>query len=109
MKPRIYNEIVSQSLKNFRQMVFLSGPRQVGKTTVAKVHANHYLNWDKDSVKQLVLSGQEKVGAECELDRVHAEIPVVAFDEIHKYPRWKQFLKGFFDDYEENCRIIATF
>lgn len=108
MKPRIYNEIVSQSLKNFRQMVFLSGPRQVGKTTVAKAHANHYLNWDKDSVKQLVLSGQEKVGAECELDRVHAEIPVVAFDEIHKYPRWKQFLKGFFDDYEENCRIIAT-
>ena len=109
MKPRIYNEIVSQSLKNFRQMVFLSGPRQVGKTTVAKAHANHYLNWDKDSVKQLVLSGQEKVGADYELDCVHAEIPVVAFDEIHKYSRWKQFLKGFFDDYEENCRIIATF
>ena len=108
MRPRSYEEIVSRSLKGFRQMVFLSGPRQVGKTTVAKAHVNHYLNWDKDSVKQLVLSGQEKVGAECELDRVHAEIPVVAFDEIHKYSRWKQFLKGFFDDYEENCRIIAT-
>lgn len=108
MKPRIYDGIVSHSLKNFRQMFFLSGPRQVGKTTVAKAHANHYLNWDNDSVKQLILSGQGKVGADCGLDRVHTEMPVVAFDEIHKYSRWKQFLKGFFDDYEENCRIIAT-
>lgn len=108
MKPRIYDEIVTQSLLNFRQMVFLSGPRQVGKTTIAKAHANHYLNWDKDSVRQLVLSGQENVGAFCELERVHADMPVIAFDEIHKYSRWKQFLKGFFDDYEDCCRIIAT-
>jgi predicted AAA+ superfamily ATPase len=79
-------------------MVFLSGPRQVGKTTVAKAYADCYLNWDNDSVKQLILSGQEKVGAYCELDRVRADMPVIAFDEIHKYPRWKQFLKGFFDE-----------
>ena len=108
MKPRIYDEIVSHSLKNFRQMVFLSGPRQVGKTTVAKAYADCYLNWDNDSVKQLILSGQEKVGANCELDRIRADMPVIAFDEIHKYPRWKQFLKGFFDEYENRCRIIAT-
>jgi predicted AAA+ superfamily ATPase len=86
----------------------LSGPRQVGKTTVAKAYADCYLNWDNDSVKQLILSGQEKVGAYCELDRVRADMPVIAFDEIHKYPRWKQFLKGFFDEYEKSCHIIAT-
>ena len=108
MKPRIYDKIISQSLDNFRQMVFLSGPRQVGKTTVAKAYADCYLNWDNDSVKQLILSGQEKVGANCELDRIRADMPVIAFDEIHKYPRWKQFLKGFFDEYENRCRIIAT-
>ena len=108
MKPRIYDKIISQSLDNFRQMVFLSGPRQVGKTTVAKAYADCYLNWDNDSVKQLILSGQEKVGAYCELDRVRADMPVIAFDEIHKYPRWKQFLKGFFDEYEKSCHIIAT-
>lgn len=89
-------------------MVFLSGPRQVGKTTVAKAYADCYLNWDNDPVKQLILSGQEKVGAYCELDRVRADMPVIAFDEIHKYPRWKQFLKGFFDEYEKSCHIIAT-
>ena len=108
MKPRIYDKIISQSLENFRQMVFLSGPRQVGKTTVAKAYADCYLNWDNDSAKQLILSGQEKVGAYCELDRARADMPVIAFDEIHKYPRWKQFLKGFFDEYEKSCRIIAT-
>ena len=66
-------------------MAFLSGPRQVGKTTVAKAHAQYYLNWDKDSVKELVLSGQESVGAFCGLEKAHADLPVVAFDEIHKY------------------------
>ena len=108
MRPRIYDEIVAKNLRDFRQMAFLSGPRQVGKTTVAKAHAQYYLNWDKDSVKELVLSGQESVGAFCGLEKAHADLPVVAFDEIHKYPRWKQFLKGFFDDYEYSCRIIAT-
>ena len=108
MKPRIYDKIVSQSLKEFRQMVFLSGPRQVGKTTVAKGYAQYYLNWDKDSVKNLILSGQESVGEFCGLERARADLPVIAFDEIHKYPRWKQFLKGFFDDYESSCRVIAT-
>ena len=108
MKPRIYDEIVSQSLINYRQMVFLSGPRQVGKTTIAKAHANRYLNWDNDLIKQLIISGQESVGGYCKLDRVCAYKPIVAFDEIHKYPRWKQFLKGFFDEYEKACHIIAT-
>ena len=108
MKPRIYNKIISNSLENFRQMVFLSGPRQVGKTTVAKAYADCYLNWDNDLVRQIILLGQAKVGAYCELDRVRADMPTIAFDEIHKYPRWKQFLKGFFDEYENICHIIAT-
>jgi predicted AAA+ superfamily ATPase len=108
MKPRLYDKIVAQSLKEFRQMVFLSGPRQVGKTTVAKAYAKYYLNWDKDSVKNLILSGQESVGEFCSLERARVDLPVIAFDEIHKYPRWKQFLKGFFDDYESSCRVIAT-
>ena len=37
-----------------------------------------------------------------------SRLPTVAFDEIHKYARWKQFLKGFFDEYEDRCRVIAT-
>jgi predicted AAA+ superfamily ATPase len=32
----------------------------------------------------------------------------VVFDELHKYPHWKRFLKGFFDLDEQRCRIIVT-
>ena len=89
-------------------MVFLSGPRQVGKTTVASAHADYYLNWDEDDAKVLVLSGQQRVADYCGLDLAKAKLPVVAFDEIHKYKRWKQFLKGYFDKYEKKCKVIAT-
>ena len=108
MKPRIYDTIITKSLKDFRQMVFLSGPRQVGKTTLAKGHANHYLNWDNEDVRRLILEGQQTIGVHCDLERVRARMPVIAFDEIHKYARWKLFLKGFFDEYESRCRVIAT-
>jgi len=33
---------------------------------------------------------------------------LIVFDEIHKYPKWKQFLKGFFDLYEKKCKIVVT-
>ena len=42
------------------------------------------------------------------LDQLPARRPVVVFDELHKYGRWKQFLKGFFDTYEHRVRIIVT-
>lgn len=108
MKKRIYDVIVEHSLNDFRQMVFLSGPRQVGKTTVASAHADYYLNWDEDDAKALVLAGQQRVADYCGFDLAKAKVPVVAFDEIHKYKRWKQFLKGFFDKYEKKCKVIAT-
>ena len=36
------------------------------------------------------------------------EPPVLVFDELHKFSRWKQFLKGFFDLYEKQCRVVVT-
>jgi len=89
-------------------MVFLSGPRQSGKTTVAKHHAEIYLNWDDDKSKLDILAGQQKVAERCRLEVVSEKPKVIAFDEIHKYKRWKQFLKGFFDDYEDRVRVVAT-
>lgn len=89
-------------------MAFLSGPRQSGKTTVARAHADSYLNWDDDPSKLDILSGQQKVAERCGLDVARETPLVVAFDEIHKYTRWKQFLKGFFDDYEDRVRVLAT-
>src|ERR1019366_4739898 len=34
--------------------------------------------------------------------------PVIVFDELHKYPKWKAFLKGFFDGYGDNAKVIVT-
>jgi hypothetical protein len=35
------------------------------------------------------------------LNELQKQIPVIAFNDIHKYSKWKIFLKGFFDTYEE--------
>jgi len=105
---RIYDTIVDFHLMEYRQMAFLSGPRQSGKTTIAKRHAERYLNWDDDQSKLDILGGQQKVFERCGLETIREKPIVVAFDEIHKYPRWKQFLKGFFDNYEDRMRVLAT-
>lgn len=105
---RLYDNIVEFHLKEYRQMAFLSGPRQSGKTTVARAHSDSYFNWDDDPSKLDILAGQQKVAERCGLDVARKTPLVVAFDEIHKYTRWKQFLKGFFDDYEDRVRVLAT-
>lgn len=89
-------------------MIFFSGPRQVGKTTIARQAGTVYLDWDNRNHQQLIVKGPDAVAAHCRLD-VAAEKPVVVvFDELHKFSRWKNFLKGFFDTYEERCRIVVT-
>lgn len=105
---RVYDSILDFHLKEYRQMAFLSGPRQSGKTTIARQHAEAYLNWDDDKTKLDILAGQQKVAERCDLDVVAERPKVVVFDEIHKYGRWKQFLKGFFDGYEDRVRVVAT-
>lgn len=105
---RIYDTIVSSHLDNDRQMVFLSGPRQVGKTTVCEAFATDYLNWDNDDDKVQILAGQKSVARRIGLEISSGGRKVVAFDEIHRYPRWKLFLKGFFDVYGKKTKIIVT-
>ena len=38
----------------------------------------------------------------------NSSLPVIVFDELHKYNRWKLFLKGFFDTYEDRCRVVLA-
>jgi uncharacterized protein len=48
------------------------------------------------------------VAAHAGLDRLLEKPVKIVFDELHKYRRWKQFLKGFFDTYEADVRIMVT-
>ena len=95
-------------LRDYRQMVFISGPRQVGKTTISESLASVYLSWDDEDVRKAIQSGQRTLAAKYGIDKPTSARRVVVFDEIHKYSRWKQFLKGFYDIYGKSWRIVAT-
>ena len=107
-RKRIYETIIQEHFGDNRQMVFLSGPRQSGKTTLAKSLGSDYLNWDDSDVRAAVIAGQSETVRRYGLDRLSSAVPIVVFDELHKYPRWKGFLKGFFDLYGDRMKIIAT-
>lgn len=97
-------------MREYRQMAFLSGPRQVGKTTssTAAAGSEHYLNWDKRQDQLLFAKGPEAVASALGVTDLASSPVRIVFDEIHKYGRWKTFLKGFFDAYEKTMRLVVT-
>jgi len=107
-KKRIYDALLAEHLAKHRQMAFVSGPRQVGKTTTCRNHADTYTNWDNVDDREQILAGPARLVERLELNRLSRTTPAALFDELHKYPRWKQFLKGFFDTYADQVRIIVT-
>ncbi len=110
---RLYQELILQHLSELRQMVFLMGPRQVGKTTASLESAAHwpkqfYFNWDNPTDKLLFIEGPSAIAKQVGLGELSEQIPILIFDEIHKFGKWKNFLKGFFDLYEKKAKIIVT-
>lgn len=110
---RIYEILLEEHLAHHRQMAFLSGPRQVGKTTTSLETSSespfhYYFNWDNEDHRSLIIEGPKAIARIAKLDEVRKALPILVFDEIHKYRNWKRFLKGFFDTYEKKCRILVT-
>lgn len=85
------------------KLLLLSGPRQVGKTTLAKhwlqSQKGLYLNWDVPVDRQKILSPRFPD----ELDT-----SALVLDEIHKHPRWRSLLKGLWDGYGSKMRVLVT-
>ncbi len=110
---RRYEAVISDHFNNNRQMLFLMGPRQFGKTTTSRESAtsfdeNLYLNWDNQEHRALVLAGPAAVAGRMQLERLREKTPLLILDEIHRYGRWKNFLKGLFDSYPEKVKILVT-
>jgi len=95
-----------------RQMRFIAGPRQTGKTTLAKAKLKHenreclYYLWDSRNVKNRY-KNNELFFTEDYLSTGN-EYAWLCFDEIHKYPGWKNILKSIYDQVHENYQIIVT-
>ncbi len=100
--------MLAEHLAGQRQMVFVSGPRQVGKTTSCRNHAGFYVNWDNIDHREQMLSGPARLIESLGLNRLTGDVPSILFDELHKYPKWKQFLKGFYDTYSGRLSILVT-
>lgn len=110
---RIYLRGTEEHFDNNPQALFLSGPRQVGKTTIAKEYLGEaiyskYLNWDNLDHRQLILKGPGAVVQGLPLNALIQQKPVICFDEIHKFKDWKTFLKGFIDTYRDELRTLVT-
>ncbi len=84
-------------------MVFVGGPRQVGKTTMAKRllgqmdFGGRYFNWDFDEDRQDLLA-----------KKWQQDGSLVVFDELHKHPNWKNWVKGIYDTCQNKNRFLVT-
>src|ERR1044071_2326129 len=97
-----------KDLAREKSMIFLAGPRQAGKTTLAQMIASTftnqvYFNWDLITNKKLLI---EKPTFFEEINRKDASTPLVIFDEIHKYRKWKNYLKGVYDQFKGEYKFL---
>jgi uncharacterized protein len=108
--PRLLAEDVRLVLGDWRKMVFLSGPRQVGKTTLAKAilseRPGRYFNWDVALDRKTL--AKSPTFFENELAGDATKPPLVVFDELHKYGRWKSYLKGLYDGLGDRYAFMIT-
>lgn len=84
-----------------QKMVFLTGPRQVGKTTLSHElmaqQGGQYLNYDVPADRALIRS-----------QRWNPLAPLLVLDEIHKMPDWKAWLKGVVDGKPAAQQLLVT-
>ena len=85
------------------KMVFVSGARQVGKTSLAEYIAGNFysksdcINWDYKDDRRRIIEGKFRSDSE-----------IILFDEIHKYKDWKNYLKGQFDKHKNDFKMLVT-
>lgn len=96
---RYLDDRVSRDLQ--KKMVFLTGPRQVGKTTLSRLlietSGGQYLNYDVAEDRQLIERRQWSPRA-----------PLLVLDEIHKMLEWKSWLKGVYDGKPAAQQLLVT-
>ena len=107
LKRNIYTTLWHELAKD-KAMIFMAGPRQTGKTTLAGIIAEKftnslYFNYDIATNKKIIIEDPyffEK------LNRKDSSKPLVILDEIHKYKNWKNYLKGVVDAFSKEYDFL---
>src|SRR3990172_1508694 len=110
MYARELYKTIWQELAADKEMIFLAGPRQAGKTTLAHMIARDfanslYFNWDIPEERAKLLRNPSFFE---EVARRDASLPLIIFDEIHKYRDWKNYLKGVYDRFRSEYRFLVS-
>lgn len=101
MRERYLTAPVVEDLE--KKMVFIGGPRQIGKTTLAKAliaarfKETAYFNWDNKAERRQLMSSQWPAAAE-----------LIILDDIHKFKGWKSFVKGQYDTLKDKFKFLIT-
>ncbi len=93
-----------------KNMVFLAGPRQAGKTTLGNLISRQftnrlYFNWDIEDHRAKFVNNPTFFS---EMSRKDSSLPLVVFDEIHKYKDWKNYFKGIYDQYGRDYQFLVS-
>ena len=99
-----------EALAADKSLIFLAGPRQSGKTTLARIIAEGftnslYCNWDIPDHRTRLLENPTFFTS---LTRRDTSTPLIIFDEIHKYRDWKNYLKGVYDQFSADYQFLVT-
>lgn len=97
MLPRALAEPIRADLDS--KMVLLAGPRQAGKSTLGKSLFSHNVHLNYDRPQDRATMREQSWQRDTDL---------VVFDELHKMPTWKRWLKGVYDAEGNNPRLLVT-
>jgi len=109
MRHRHLKSAVEDDCFRHRKIAMVSGPRQCGKTTFAKMLLDErpegrYYNWDDAEFRRLWVKSPAAIVPA----RKGGNTPLLVLDEIHKDRFWKRNLKGVYDTLEHPCDILVT-
>ncbi len=109
---RLYQDYIEQVIDDYSKMVFISGPRQVGKTTISKnllenLTSSNYLNWDYLEDRNIILNKHHEL-FENTVAIISKTKPRIVLDEVHKFHDWKNLVKGFYDKFGDRIEFIIT-
>ncbi len=101
----MHKRYLAKEIQEFLQkkMVFIGGPRQVGKTILSlsyleppTVNNPAYLNWDDIHSRKQIKLGELP------------NSPLIVLDEIHKFKKWRSLVKGFYDKKKDIQKFLIT-